>query len=105
MSEHVIRSVVSHIRRQTRDTDILARWSEDVFAILATETRQADAAKLAAKLMEIMDHTVIDNFGLISISCGVTEYRRDDNVDNFTDRSVEALRLARERGGNRFEVL
>jgi len=105
MGEHVIRSVVSHVRRQTRGTDILARWSEDVFAILATETRQADTAKLAAKLMEIMDSTIIDNFGLISISCGITEYRRDDNVDNFTDRSVEALRLAREQGGSQFEVL
>lgn len=105
LSEHVIRSVVSNLRRQTRTTDILARWAEDEFAILAVETGQADASILATKLMQMMDDTLIDNFGLINISCGVTEGRVEDTADEFTDRAVEALRLAREQGGNGIAIL
>ncbi len=105
ISEHVIRSVVSNLRRQTRATDILARWAEDEFAILAVETGQADASILATKLMQMMDDTLIDNFGLINISCGVTEGRIEDTADELTGRAVEALRLAREQGGNGIAIL
>ncbi len=105
LSEHVIRSVVINLRRQTRATDILARWAEDEFAILAVETGQADASILATKLMQMMDGTLIDNFGLINISCGVTEGRIEDTADELTGRAVEALRLAREQGGNGIEIL
>ncbi|MDZ7802556.1 GGDEF domain-containing protein [Thiohalophilus sp.] len=104
-SEHVIRSVASRIHSRIRATDIPARWSEDEFAILIPETRQSDARRLAQKLVKAIDGTLIDNFGLVSISCGVTEAQAQDNVEQFTDRCVEAVRLAREGGGNRVEVL
>lgn len=104
-SEHVIRSVANRIRSRIRATDIPARWSEDEFAILIPETRQGDARRLAQKLVKSIDGTLIDNFGLVSVSCGVTEAQVHDNVELFTDRCVEAVRLAREGGGNQVEVL
>lgn len=103
--EHIIRSVASRIRARIRNTDIPARWSEDEFAILAPETRQGQAERVARQLVEAIDGTLIDNFGLVTVSCGVTAARPQDNVEQLTDRGVEALRLAREGGGNRVEVL
>ena len=104
-SEHVIRSVANRIRTRIRTTDIPARWSEDVFAILLLESRQGDAVRLAQQLVEVVDGTLIDNFGLVTISCGVTEVRSREPAVQFTDRGSEALRLARESGGNKVEML
>jgi diguanylate cyclase len=46
----------------------------------------------------------IENPLRLSISCGVAEYREDDDIDALTRRCDEALYLAKGKGRNRVET-
>jgi len=99
------------IDSMTRQSDILARWGGDEFALLVPGSSD-QAIQLCEKLRKNVAEKVCpilrERFAIsehISCSFGVTSVRHGDTIDSLTGRTDRALYLAKEKGRNRVEVL
>jgi diguanylate cyclase (GGDEF)-like protein/hemerythrin-like metal-binding protein len=90
------RLLESHIR----ESDTVARWGGEEFAIVAPMTDASGAAQLAEKIRGLMEVTHVGPVGAVTASFGVTEMRPDDTVEAMLHRVDEALYHAKESGRN-----
>jgi diguanylate cyclase (GGDEF)-like protein/hemerythrin-like metal-binding protein len=90
------RLLESHIR----ESDTVARWGGEEFAIVAPMTDASGAAQLAEKIRGLMEVTHVGPVGAVTASFGVTEMRPDDTVEAMLHRVDAALYRAKESGRN-----
>jgi diguanylate cyclase (GGDEF)-like protein/hemerythrin-like metal-binding protein len=93
------RLLESHIR----ESDTVARWGGEEFAIVAPMTDAAGAAQLAEKIRGLMEVTHVGPVGAVTASFGVTEMRPDDTVEAMIHRVDAALYHAKESGRNQVQ--
>ena len=84
-----------------RDSDTVARWGGEEFALIAPMTTEEGAASLAEKLRSIMASTHLGPREPITASFGVAELRPDDTAETLLQRADEALYRAKQSGRNR----
>lgn len=84
-----------------RESDTVARWGGEEFAVIAPMTTEAGAASLAEKLRSIMAATHIGPKEAVTASFGVAELRPDDTVETLLQRADAALYRAKQSGRNR----
>jgi diguanylate cyclase (GGDEF)-like protein len=84
-----------------RDSDTVARWGGEEFAVIAPMTAEEGAASLAEKLRSIMAATHLGPKEPVTASFGVAELRGDDTVESLLQRADAALYRAKESGRNR----
>ncbi len=102
----VLRQAVELINQGMRGNDLLVRWGGDEFMAL-TPCSLDMAAAMAERIRKDIEN---ENFNSeenpmrLTISCGVAEYQKDDDIDSLTKRCDEALYLAKGKGRNRVET-
>ena len=84
-----------------RESDTVARWGGEEFAVIAPATSEEGAASLAEKLRSIMAATHLGPKEAITASFGVAELRPDDTLDTLVQRADAALYRAKQTGRNR----
>ena len=84
-----------------RESDTVARWGGEEFALIAPMTTEEGAASLAEKLRSIMASTHLGPREPITASFGVAELTPDDTVETLLQRADEALYRAKQSGRNR----
>ena len=84
-----------------RESDTVARWGGEEFALIAPMTTEEGAASLAEKLRSIMAATHLGPREPITASFGVAELSPDDTVETLLQRADEALYRAKQSGRNR----
>ncbi len=84
-----------------RESDTVARWGGEEFALIAPMTTEEGAASLAEKLRSIMAATHLGPREPITASFGVAEMSPDDTVETLLQRADEALYRAKQAGRNR----
>lgn len=85
-----------------RDSDILCRIGGEEFAIILPHTSKAGAYKLAEKLRIIVqEHKIVLP---ITMSFGVIEYKKGEDLELTFKRADEALYEAKHNGRNRVVV-
>ncbi|ABD87403.1 diguanylate cyclase [Rhodopseudomonas palustris] len=87
-----------------RETDMLARWGGEEFALLVTGSSRMEAYVVAEKLRTAIAHVAFDQVGRVSCSFGVTEYRDGDIPELMVARADGALYQAKLNGRNRVEL-
>jgi len=92
--------VSSHLR----ETDMLARWGGEEFAILVTGSDSHDACMVAEKLRTAVTMTEFEQVGSVTCSFGVTEYHDGDTPEILVARADAALYQAKLNGRNRVEL-
>lgn len=100
IGDKVLQEFSSHIQKQVRDSDVVARWGGEEFLLVLPETGKTMAVYLAEKLRLGLEQTVFSGPGQIQASFGVAEYRPGDDVDNLFKRADAALYDAKQRGRN-----
>jgi diguanylate cyclase (GGDEF)-like protein len=83
-----------------RDSDTVARWGGEEFAVIAPMTAEDGAASLAEKLRSIMAATHLGPKETVTASFGVAELRPDDTVETLLQRADGALYRAKQSGRN-----
>ena len=104
MGDVILQEMASVVKRVLRESDKLFRWGGDEFVILLQETSLKNAFKAAEKVrktVEAYDFEIEKN--CITISIGVGEFIKDDNIDQFLSIVDNALLKAKAKGKNRVE--
>jgi diguanylate cyclase (GGDEF)-like protein len=87
------------IRACMRDTDFVARYGDDEFVIVMTQTSLAGARVFGDRLRK----RAADDLG-ITVCCGLTEWRSGDDARTLLARADSALYSAKAAGADRLFV-
>jgi diguanylate cyclase (GGDEF)-like protein len=93
------------IKTTTRKSDIPARFGGEEFFILLPETNFQKAKRFVERLRKkINSEPSLKKHG-ITVSGGITEFKKSDTEKSFMERADKALYKAKHSGRNRFELL
>jgi diguanylate cyclase (GGDEF)-like protein/hemerythrin-like metal-binding protein len=98
--DQVLVATARLLSTRVRESDFVARWGGEEFAVIASVTDAAGAARLAEKLRALMEVTHLGPAGAVTGSFGVAEMRPDDTVESLLERADEALYAAKAGGRN-----
>ena len=98
--DKVLEGTARLLESRVRESDLVARWGGEEFAILAPMTEAEGAVLLAEKMRGLMEVTQFGPVGAVTGSFGVAEMRPDDTVEAMLHRVDEALYSAKDSGRN-----
>lgn len=107
VGDNILRVVANTINNSIKGKDIVARIGGEEFAILLPDTPFEGAIKLAENLCSTFDQLDLkkkdthEYLGKISLSFGVTFYKKDESAESFIKRADDALYRSKESGRNR----
>ena len=101
IGDNVIKFLANKLLEQTRESDIIARFGGEEFAIILTNTDKKNALTIAENLRKNIENSVIDGV-TFTISIGVDEfdYENDKTLYNSLERADKALYTAKQSGRN-----
>jgi two-component system, cell cycle response regulator len=103
--DQVLRSIAEILRRNVRETDIVARWGGEEFVIVAPETRAGEGVEIAEKLRHLVAQFPFHGReampgGSVTISAGVAVLQPGLTQETLVRSADEAVYRAKERGRN-----
>jgi len=104
-SDKILKYIGNVIRKKTRGMDIVGRYGADSFIIMSFSDKDelinlANRIKNELKLIEIDGKKIA-----LSFSIGLSQTKKQDKLENLIKRADEAVILAKQKGGNRVDVL
>ncbi len=98
--DDVLKAFATEAVSTLRTTDLVARWGGEEFLVFLPDTRGPQALAGIRRLLARM-HTVPHAIGPpLTFSAGVSEYRRDEAVDDTIARADREMYVAKESGRN-----
>ena len=104
IGDEVLKKVANCLKDNIREDDIVVRWGGEELIILFRGLNVENAKNAANKLRLLIADIQNENSGNITVSFGVTEYKKGDNQETIFKRCDDALYLAKKNGRNRVEV-
>ncbi len=102
----VLRTIATEIKEVIRPTDTFARWGGDEFALLVASGVE-DAFQMSERILACVANIdwpekAGDNDPRfrVTASCGLAEFRGQEELDALLQRADKALYKCKERGGN-----
>jgi diguanylate cyclase (GGDEF)-like protein len=105
VGDSVIKEMVELFMKNTRFLDAVGRWDENEFIIICPQTDARSAIIGAERLRKLMEQNKFFFVGNATASFGVTDCHSEDVIQDIIKRGYEALKIAKEGGKNRVEVL
>lgn len=106
IGDKVLRVVGMRLKAAAQKGDLPARYGGEEFAMILPGLPLAQATERANQIREelanqyLRNKTTGDNFGKITVSIGVTEYRPSETLEDFINRADTALYRAKSDGRN-----
>lgn len=102
----VLQSFADTVRRNVRDTDVLARWGGEEFVLLLCDTPAADAVALMERLRQAVQAMQVpvpqgDGPITVTVSIGLARHIPADPLAGTLERADQALYAAKAGGRNR----
>jgi two-component system, cell cycle response regulator len=105
VGDQVLRTIAGSIREYIRNVDFFVRWGGEEFMIISPGSSLDNAYALAERLRQSIEEQTFQNAGKVTVSFGVTEFKRSDDESAFIKRADEALYTAKSKGKNRVETV
>ncbi|MGM0410791.1 MAG: GGDEF domain-containing protein [Bacillota bacterium] len=99
--DDILIKIINTVKNEIREIDFLARYGGDEFIIINPETKLEESVKLAERLKTKIANTTFEEVEKVTCSFGVTELKKDDNIDILLKRVDDALYEAKENGRNK----
>lgn len=105
--DQVLRLVARTMKDKFKDKAIITRFGGEEFAIILPESDLiagkfgAETVRQALLTRELIKRSTNENLGRITISLGVSSYRRGDTPASIVERADQALMMAKRDGRNR----
>jgi diguanylate cyclase (GGDEF)-like protein/hemerythrin-like metal-binding protein len=97
----VLAGTAQTVRLHLRASDALVRWGGEEFLVLTPATRLDGAMGLAEKLRSAVAAIDFPGIGPVTMSLGVSEYARGEDLEEWIERTDMALYQAKAEGRNR----
>ncbi len=101
IGDDVLVTIAHHVSDMIRQSDTLARWGGEEFAIILPQTKEKEAIDLANKIRENIANLRFDEGFKITCSFGVKAYHDRCNSDTFIQQTDTLLYQAKTTGKNR----
>jgi diguanylate cyclase len=107
VGDEVLRLVAKKIKENVRGRDFVARYGGEEFAVILPGTQIGGARTVAENIRSSFSEGKLkrvktsEYLGTITISIGAAQFRPGESLENFVDRSDQALYAAKEAGRNR----
>ena len=91
------------LSKHCRKTDFVARFGGEEFIMLLPNTTEQSAATLTNKIRTVIEKTGFNAGGQhinITISCGLSEFRKGDTSGSVFERADQALYQSKANGRN-----
>ena len=96
-----LREVAVAIGAQLRGTDVIGRFTGDMFLLILSQTAQNEALIVAERIStEVGKLKLLTNAQPLTLSIGITESAPNETVALMLERAEEALLTARRDGEN-----
>lgn len=92
------------LKRNIRETDMLGKWGDHHFAIIAPDISHRATKNFAHKLNQKLSEHRFSKVGKITCSYGITSFSSKDTIGEFRKRAENAIKEAVSKGGNTIEV-
>ncbi|WP_029898183.1 sensor domain-containing diguanylate cyclase [Desulfohalovibrio reitneri] len=103
--DEVLKALASGYREHLRENDMLARWGGEEFLLLLPGCDDAQAGRVADKLLRLLREEPVGPDGGITISFGVTGYLPGEKRETVLERVDQALHQAKSGGKDRLVAL
>lgn len=101
VGDEVLKVFSDLLRKQIRQSDVVARWGGEEFIILLPDTPLPSAIKMAEALRQRIEINPFDTVGNLTCSIGVAEFNSIEEADDLLHRADEKLYRAKHCGRNR----
>jgi len=104
IGDFVLKKIADIAKETIRKIDYLVRWGGEEFMIISPETNLEKARALAERLRRTIENYGFNKVGKVTVSFGVTEFKKEDTKDTFIMRADKIMYQAKIKGKNRVEV-
>jgi diguanylate cyclase len=107
VGDEVLKFVAKKIKEMVRGNDYAARFGGEEFAVILPRTPLPGAQTVAETIRSFFAKTRLQvvptskTLGTVTVSIGVACYRKGEPLEQFVERSDQALYLAKKAGRNR----
>jgi diguanylate cyclase (GGDEF)-like protein len=105
--DKVLKTFSAVIRSVLRKTDICGRYGGEEFLVVLTQTDLNEAKIFAERIRSRVEESMDLNFGnnsKVTVSIGLSEHRKNEDVEKTIFRADEAMYKAKKNGRNRVEI-
>jgi diguanylate cyclase (GGDEF)-like protein len=103
--DRILKAITDLCQKNIRTSDIFARWGGEEFVVLVPESPEQATAALAEKLRRGIEDADFSIESTITCSFGITEYKANEDKDEFIHRADKALYHSKQAGKNRVTIL
>ena len=101
-ADELLAKLAKVLQKQIRKSDIAARFGGEEFVVLLPETSLEKVKKLGARLRRAIHNDKIFKKYNLTISGGITQYKKGDTKKRLKERVDKALYQAKESGRDKF---
>lgn len=103
--DELLRNLAKILLSNTRSDDIVSRWGGEEFIILMPNIDKENVFKIAERLRITIEETRLIKDIQITVSIGITEFKKMDSIEQLIGRVDEAQYMAKAKGRNNVQVI
>jgi len=104
VGDDVLVTLAKFISSNTRADDFVARWGGEEFVLIVNNANIKELEILIQKLQNKLTEISFSHIKNLTLSFGLTQYKKGDTKDSILNRADIALYSAKEKGRNRYEI-
>jgi len=106
IGDSVLKYLAKTFNNETKGRDLIARTGGEEFILILKDTNKDNVFKLADSIRKKIDKSRLhikrtDKYLDLSISVGISHYKKGETLDDFIHRADEALYFSKENGRNK----